>query len=234
MAESSAALAFRIGEFVTIRVQDPRYSSTSELWEVKEIDAVKGSAVVYSETKKVSIQVKLANMDKLELAKVPRTCASVRAEDDDGVNVAVEKTWEYEQVCDIWRQLPGNAMSEFRFVRTTEPEDELAFYPVLRRYNIGLEFHSRYFSEYGIIRLQRTDVLAWCPGCGVWVLCYCCQKFLCPPEDHRNSKKHISTITWNRNLTAEEMYREYVSKKRVTRPLYHHGDDTMHGATSEM
>ena len=146
--------AFTIGEFVTIHVQDPRYDNTSEVWEVKEIDNEKVRAVVYSDTRGVSISVKLSNMDKLEIAKLPRKWADVSEGDDDGFNVAVEKTWEYEQVCDIWRHLPGYAGSEFRFVRATEPEDELAFYPVLRRHGIGLEFRSGYFHSFGVIRMQ--------------------------------------------------------------------------------
>ena len=190
--------AFTIGEFVTIHVQDPRYDNTSEVWEVKEIDNEKVRAKVYSDTRGVSISVKLSNMDKLEIAKLPRKWADVSEGDDAGFNVAVEKLWEYEQVRDIWRHLPGYAGSEFRFVRATEPEDELAFYPVLRGYNIGLEFHRRYFSEYGIIRLQRTDVLAWCPACGVWVFCYCCQKF----DRHRRKDDESQAMPdeWHENM----------------------------------
>ena len=190
--------AFTIGEFVTIHVQDPRYDNTSEVWEVKEIDNEKVRAVVYSDTRGVSISVKLSNMDKLEIAKLPRKWADVEEGDDAGFNVAVEKTWEDEQVCDIWRHLPGDAVSEFRFVRATEPEDELAFYPVLRRHGIGLEFRSGYFHEFGVIRMQKTDVLAWCPQNCVWVFCFCCQKFLFPPQDHRRSKKHQSTLEWSK------------------------------------
>ena len=166
------------------------------------------------------------NMDKLEIA--------LSEGDHAGLNVAVEKMWEYEQVCDIWRHLPGYAASEFRFVRTTEPEDELAFYPVLRRHGIGLEFRSGYFHGFGVIRMQKTDVLAWCPQKCVWVFCFCCQRFLFPPQGHRRSKKHQSTLEWSKYMTADELYRWYVRKERVTRPLYHHGDDTMPTATSEV
>ena len=66
------------------------------------------------------------------------------------------------------------------------------------------------------------------------VFCFCCQKFLFPPEDHRRSKKHQKRLEWSKCVTADEMAHYYMRKEWVTRPLYHHGDDTMPGATSEM
>ena len=156
------------------------------------------------------------------------TCAVVREGDGVGLNEAVENTWEAEQVCGIWRRLPGYAQSEFRFVHATLPEDELAFYPVLRRCHVGLEFRSLYFADFGLIRLQRTDVLAWCPAKCVWVLCYLCQKFLWGLHEHRTGKQHGKKLGWSQSLSADELLCEYVPLVwGSTRPLYHLGQDAM-------
>ena len=224
MAAMATATAVQVGDFVTIDVQDRRYHSASRVWEVLAINEDRGRVVVKSEILDANISVRITGVKKLELPKVPSTCLDLALTDDAEQTIvvireAVQNTWEAEKLLGHWRQLPGFGATEFRFFRCQTGENELAFYPLLRSAGIGLEFRSHCF-DFGIIRLERTDVLAWCPQKCVWVLCFCCQKFLWGPQEHRCSNRHQRLLLSNKCMSAADLCENYGSHARATRPLY--------------
>ena len=88
----------------------------------------------------------------------------------------------------IWLKLPGMGETFVPFVADDGPQGHL-FYKFLNQHQATIEFScSKWHSE--IIRFEVTDVLVNCEVKEAWPFCFLCKKFLLPPEDHRNSKKH--------------------------------------------
>ena len=228
-----------VGEYVKVRVQDPRYNDESLVWQVQETsEDPEARVTVFSQRLQTSIKVRrqaLSPPARAELHQDPTTDLALQQHRSDELITSDLATQSVDRLTDLWENngkqtpsewlaLPGYGGNTVRFVPVEKDEPGLIFYPVLRKADFTVEFQSTEFAYYGIIRLKVGDVLAWCPAIHVWVFCYLCKKFHFPPHgqfSHRLSHKHLKRVQTALSWGYEDTRNWHLGYAASSRELFH-------------
>ena len=182
-------------------------AATSERWNIKVMNGAQAGKTIAVKPRNL-----VATTQGIDMCPIADLCHDEKKLLNVIGNARPTTGWMPDQ----WFELPGMG-SRIRLVRSG-PGKEHVFYPFLAKRGLNLEFAGPPSWDMGTITLQRGDVLSWCPQYYVWVYCFFCQKFLFPPEDHRESKKHISNLQWL-DMSGPDCARQCALLKTQRHPL---------------
>ena len=173
--------------------QRPEYNNT--IWQVAN-DSVQGDRIVVYRAEQGREQHISVRPEKLApLTLIPVRIAKRLSWKEMLPSIEEQFNWFISTTrrrgslpLDKWLMLPGAGPNYFQ-VRAHEkqlPYRKLKKYPSLDGFQLW--FHSEW--NKATIKLQDSDVFKLCPAQHYWPYCSECGKFLLPPEEHRNSRKH--------------------------------------------
>ena len=197
----------KLMELVRSSSKSASSAATSERWSVKVMNGAQAGETIA--VKPHNLVATTQGIDRSPIADLSQNEQKL-------LDVIGKARPTADWIPDQWIELPGMG-SRIRVVRSS-PGEQHVFYPFLAQRDLNLEFAGPPSWDMGTITLQRGDVLSWCPQRYVWPYCFFCQKFLFPPEDHRESKKHISNLQWL-DMSGPDCARQCALLKTQRHPL---------------
>ena len=196
-----------VGDFVAVNTQTkPEYNRC--LWKVASFCAsgrvILETAADGSNSMVHSISVK---QDAITSAALVPAHVSARADDDV---MTLQRFVSSSSKVNIWLPLPGLGGNAILVREASANSPPLVMYNELRGHELW--FHSSWNGD--LIQLVDCDILKLCPARQVWPWCSWCQRFLCPPDAHRCSKRHakLSFLLRDQSLDLDDLRRKVVAR----------------------